>query len=142
MITIYEGLFDDIKQKLFGWTEPGGLGWQLQNLAKRIRTLKGTLKLKKMSPEEESKLRQQLQRLQKEYSELKEDIESNRFARLSANFDSPPVFHKGLVQKVGDKLADHPIATGVGGALALGAGALLARKLWKRRQQQKQQKTA
>ena len=35
----------------------------------------------------------------------------------------------------------HPIAKIGAGVLALGAGALLARKLWKRRQQQKQQKT-
>ena len=128
---------DKIKRKLFGYEEEGGIGWKLKALPAQIRSLEGKLKMAKLTPEEEQRVRKQLQNLQKEYADLK-SIAAKRTTRLAANYDKEPVFHKGLVQKLQDKVEDHPVAAGIAGALAAGAGALAARKLWKRRQQKKQ----
>lgn len=126
-----------IKRKLFGYEEEGGIGWKLKTLPMRIRSLEGKLKLAKMTPEEEQRVRKQLQNLQKEYADLKSWVASHPRIRAADNYDKEPVFHKGLVQDLQDKVEDHPVATGLG-VLAAGAGALAARKLWKRRQQKKQ----
>ena len=128
---------DKIKRKLFGYEEEGGIGWKLKALPAQIRSLEGKLKFEKMTPEEEQRVRKQLQNLQKEYADLKSWVASHPLAQRADNYDKEPVFHKGLAQDLQDKVEDHPVATGLG-VLAAGAGALAARKLWKRRQQKKQ----
>jgi len=151
MITIYEsnkflGTLQDIgteiKNKLWGYKREGGIGWQYKHTKEQIEKLKQQL-TKTTNPIEKQELEEKIGGLENKASALARRIDNMLKESPTASIDNTPEKqHYGVIPKAAhhiQKAAEqHPVAAGIAGALAAGAGALAARKLWKRRQQKKQ----
>ena len=116
---------------------------ELLNRVKKIREqLKET-----DNPNQKANLQKTLDHLERELSGVKVNMFNIKHMMHGGEVEGG--MPTGVLGKVGatltagkeylsQKAIDHPVAAGIAGALAAGAGALAARKLWKRRQQKKQ----
>ena len=112
----------------------------------RVKKIREQLK-ETDNPVQKANLQKTLDHLERELSGIKVNMFNiKHMTRGGEVYGGMPT---GVLGKIGatftagkeylsQKAVDHPIAAGIAGALAAGAGALAARKLWKRRQQKKQ----
>ena len=133
----------NIKKTLWGYKEEGGIGWQYEHVKEQIKKLKQQL-AKATHPIERQELEEKIRELEDKASNLAKQIDEllKNAPTASINY-TPEKYHYGVIPKaayhVRRAAEEHPVAAGIGGAVAAGLGALAARKLWKRRQQRKQQ---